>query len=119
MKSKLLKVTLSLREDLANKICPEQVKRQARTISGLKTRLRAMESSDKVVIISPTVKIDGLSRLKRSLFIDGDNLEIRENTINMKGHVDSSLTIMGDNSLISNNIFKVTKAKKRSKQNHE
>lgn len=75
----------------------------------------AIRTSDKVVLVQPSVRIDGLEDLKKSLYIDGNNLLMDNITMNIEGRVRYLLTLFGDNVLITQSTFTSTPLKKTKK----
>ena len=51
----------------------------------LYAKYKAILNSEKVVIINPKIEINGLEKLTRPLYIDGNNLLFQNITMNLKG----------------------------------
>ena len=49
----------------------------------LSEELILIKKSSKCIIVQPTVEVKGLSKLKRALMLQGDNMIIQNNKINM------------------------------------
>ena len=80
----------------------------------LAEKYSAMMKTDKVVIVSPMIEVKGLGKLKKGLFLQGDNLRVSGNVFYIKDSKNSALTIMGSGfQWIDLNYFNNTKHEKR------